>query len=72
VLTEAVDNEVFNHLRMGTMALLPTPEVLEKLCKLYEYNFDENLPAHEREFFLKVGLLKYYILAHSLLEGSPI
>jgi len=54
------------------MGLLPTPEVLEKLCKLYEYNFDENLPAHEREFFLKVGLSKDYILAHSLLEGSPI
>ena len=72
MLTDAVDNDIFEHLRMGTMALLPTRDILENLYELYEHNFDENLPAHKRKFFLTVGVSNKIILARSLLKGSPI
>ena len=55
MLTEAVDEEVFEHLKDNTIALLPTPEVLEQLYKLYSHNFDDKLPAHKRHSFLKVS-----------------
>ena len=66
VLIKAVDSEVIEHLKRRTMALLPAPEVLEKLFQLYEHNFDENLPAHKRDWFLDVRHPNeiIYTLAH--------
>ena len=68
MLTEAVDNDVFKLLKENTMALLPTSEVLERLYKLYIHNFNGNLPAQKRDWFLDVRLSNktIYFLAHFL------
>jgi len=46
------------------MGLLPNPEVLEKLYKLYSHNFDQKLPAQKRAWFLNVSLADK--ITHSL------
>jgi len=56
MLTEAVDNDIFKLLKENTMALLPTSEVLEQLYNLYIHNFNGNLPAQKRDWFLDVRL----------------